>query len=99
MSNKYRAGQFAPPKGALIENYPNIDILGFTAGTPTASQAGWEIGAINIDVTNGIWYRNTGTRTSATWTAVSGTTISSATITTLTTSTISGDGLRRVMER
>lgn len=92
MSRKYQAGQFVDPRGGLVENYPNINVLGFFAGTPTASIPGYEIGAIAIDVTNGLWYRNTGSRTSATWTAVSGTTVTAMTITTLTTSNISGGG-------
>lgn len=90
MSGKYRPAQFVDPRGGLIENRPNINALSIFAGTPTASVAGYEVGGIAIDRTNGIIYCNTGTATSSTWTAVFGTTIASATFTaaTITTATI-----------
>lgn len=87
MSQKYRAGQFVDAKGGVVENYPNVNLIGFFAGVPTASILGYEIGAIAVDITNGNWYRNTGTRASATWTRQTGT-ITAETITTLTATTI-----------
>lgn len=41
-----------------------------SAGTPTASVAGFSKGAIATDTTNGKLFINTGTSTSATWTVV-----------------------------
>lgn len=87
MSGKYKAGQFTPPNGGIISAYPNQDIIGYFAGTPTASITGYIKGALAFDITNSIWYRNTGTADSATWVVVSG-----GTITTLTVNTISGGG-------
>lgn len=59
---------FAHPQGALVKLPASIGILqAYTAGTPTASAAGFAKGCLNFDVTNGIWYRNTGTVTTATW--------------------------------
>lgn len=94
MSSKFKGGQFSDPKGALIEALPNQGLIAFTKGTPTASQAGWEKGALNFDITNGILYINVGSLTSATWTAVPVTgstlaalTVTAGTITTLTSTT------------
>lgn len=93
MSNKYKASQFAPPNGGLIEaQLPNTNVMGYFAGTPTASIGGYHPGALAFDVTNGIWYRNTGSTTSATWVAQAGTTVTAMTITTLTTNNVSGGG-------
>lgn len=68
MSQKYQAGQYVPQDGSIISSRVGLQILGYFAGTPTASIASYEVGAIAIDVTNGLWYRNTGTTSSATWT-------------------------------
>ncbi len=68
MSRKYQAGQFTDPIGVIMESRPNQGLVGYFSGTPTASVQGYEPGAMAIDVTNGIWYRNTGTLASATWT-------------------------------
>lgn len=86
MSRKYQAGQFIDPNGGIVESRPNLNLIGFFQGVPTASQPGYEIGAIAVDVTNGNWYRNTGTTTAATWTRQTGT-ITAETITTLTATT------------
>lgn len=67
MSRKFDGGQFVPPNGGLIGARPNGDVLGYFAGTPTASIGGYLPGALAIDVTNGLWYRNTGTVSAATW--------------------------------
>ena len=44
--------------------------LTFSAGTPTASIAGYGKGALAVDTTNGKLFINTGTHASATWTVV-----------------------------
>lgn len=88
MSKKYQAGQYVDPKGGVLENYPNINLIGYFAGTPTASISGYEKGALAIDVTNNLWYRNTGSRTSATWTGAGGAT---GAFTTLAVSTLTGN--------
>lgn len=92
MSKKYQPGQYKDPKGIIIDSPVGTfrGLVGFTAGTPTASQSGWELMAENYDTTNGIVYRNTGTVTSATWTRFDPT---AATIVTLTvTTTLNGPG-------
>ena len=68
MSRKYDAGQFAPPNGAIVNSHANTGLLGYFSGVPTASIPGYEIGAIAVDITNGAWYKNTGTVSAATWT-------------------------------
>lgn len=71
MSNKYRATQYADPVGGLIDcALPNINVLGYFAGVPTASINGYHPGAIAVDITNGNIYRNSGTVTAATWVQV-----------------------------
>jgi len=52
---------------------PNIFVVGVFRGTPTAGLPGYEPGAHAFDITNGLWYRNTGTQTSATWQIMYGT--------------------------
>jgi hypothetical protein len=71
MSKKYQAGQYVDPKGVLAEIYPNIGILGFSAGTPTYT-TGYEVSAMVFDITNGLWYRNSGTRAANAWTGAGG---------------------------
>lgn len=73
MSRKYQASQFSPPNGSIVDAYqPNASLIGYFAGTPTASISGYLPGAVAFDITNAIWYRNTGTVDAATWvTAVS----------------------------
>lgn len=93
MSQKYNATQYAPPNGGIVNcQLPNTAVIGYFAGTPTASISGYHPGALAFDITNGIWYRNSGTTSSATWVATSGATVTAMTITTLTTSNISGGG-------
>lgn len=41
-----------------------------SSGVPTASVAGFSIGALAVDTVNGKLYINTGTAASATWTVV-----------------------------
>lgn len=92
MSDILRTSQYADPKGTIAEGpVPNTTIISQWDGVPTASQSGHHVGALAFDRTNGNWYRNTGSATSATWTRQTGT-ITAETITTLTTSTISGGG-------
>jgi len=45
-------------------------ILVFTAGTPTASVAGFSRGALAVDTDNGKLFINTGSSSTATWTVV-----------------------------
>lgn len=85
MSSKYRAGQFTTANGSIIDSRPNRSLIGFFSGTPTASISGYEPGAIAFDVTNGLWYRNTGTIDSATWTVQYGSVIDLATLVTTVT--------------
>ncbi len=88
MSKKYQAPQFAPPNGGIVEcQLPNTAVIGYFAGTPTASIPGYHPGALAFDITNGIWYRNTGSTTAATWTGENGGTVAAMTITTLTNNT------------
>lgn len=69
MSRRYQASQFAPPNGGIVDaKLPYTFVIGYFSGTPTASIAGYHPGALAFDVTNGLWYRNTGTAASATWT-------------------------------
>lgn len=71
MSRKYKATQYADPVGGLMEaELPNINVMGFFQGVPTASINGYHPGAIVIDITNGNIYRNSGTVTAATWVQV-----------------------------
>ena len=89
MSRKYQAGQYVDPRGVIVENYPNIGLYAFFAGTPTASVAGYDKGCIGIDITNALAYINTGTRTSSTWSklAYDGETVAALTVTALTATT------------
>lgn len=69
MSRKFQGGQYSTEKKVLMEGFtPNLGLIACFAGTPTASLSGYEKGALAFDVTNGIWYKNTGTNSSATWT-------------------------------
>lgn len=72
----------------LYDDSQNCTFATF-AGTPTASVAGFAVGAICLDSTNSLAYLNTGTAASATWTvlAISGQTIAALTITALTATT------------
>ena len=47
-------------------------LFGSTAGTPVDSAVGFAPGAINLDVTNAIPYRNSGTISSSTWASILG---------------------------
>ncbi len=86
MSKKYQAGQYTPPNGGIVESHANLALLGYFAGVPTASISGYEVGAIGVDVTNGAWYKNTGSTTAATWTRQD-----TGGISTLAVSTITGN--------
>ena len=62
--------QATDPLGVVV-NVPGLGrLLAYKAGAPTASAAGFAKGCLFIDVTNGNWYKNTGTSSSATWTAI-----------------------------
>ncbi len=82
MSAKYRP-QYADPKGVILNGFTvNLGLVGQFAGTPTASIAGYEKGALVVDSTNGLLYYNTGTTSSATWVQLnSGTDLSGLTAT------------------
>lgn len=68
MSNKYKASQFAPQNGGIVDcQLPNTSLLGYFAGVPTASIGGYHPGAVAVDITNAAWYKNTGTAAAATW--------------------------------
>lgn len=86
---------FAEPIGRHIFRLLDEGMLGYFAGVPTASISGYGKGAIAIDYTNGNWYRNTGSKTSATWTLQTGT-ITTQTITNLTTTTLVVGGTESV---
>lgn len=97
MSREYQAGQFAPRNGAVVKAFlPNGGLLGYFAGTPTASITGYNPGAIAIDITNSRWYRNSGTVTSATWVredsgGITTLTVTQANITTAAVGTLTGN--------
>jgi len=68
MSRKTMNSQYISPNGALFDGPdPNQALMGFFRGTPTASIGGYAPGAQAYDITNALWYRNTGDATSATW--------------------------------
>lgn len=67
MSEKYRAGQFADPSKSIIECPTGRELIGVFAGVPTASIVGYNPGAFAFDITNGNWYKNSGTLLAATW--------------------------------
>jgi hypothetical protein len=48
--------------------YGGYTVLAVFEGVPTASVPGYAKGCLAIDVTNGNYYRNSGTAASATWT-------------------------------
>ena len=69
MSRRFAGAQYISPNNGLIEGFdPFIFLIGLFRGTPTAGVSGYEPGAHAFDITNGLWYRNTGSQTSATWT-------------------------------
>lgn len=69
MSAKYKAGQYVKPDGSFLMARTGLNVAGIFEGVPTAGIANYEIGAIAFDITNGNWYKNTGTTSSATWTS------------------------------
>lgn len=81
MSAKLKAGQYGGDRHAIIESRPFRDLFGFSLGTPAGSTINWEPGAIVVDITNGIIYRNSGSLTSSTWTEVLGVGGTAATLT------------------
>lgn len=77
MSRRYQASQFAPANGGIVDaQAPYTFVVGYFAGTPTAGLSGYHPGAMAFDITNGLWYRNTGTTSSATWTVQYGAALS-----------------------
>lgn len=70
MSSKYNAGQFVDPVGSLIE-LPQGEFLGYSSGVPSVT-SGYAPGAIVIDVTNGVPYRNIGTLAANSWATMVG---------------------------
>lgn len=51
-----------------VVTYNGNGIIAVFEGTPTASAVGYAPGCLAIDVTNGKYYRNSGTAAAATWT-------------------------------
>lgn len=52
----------------LLATYNGFGVVAVFEGVPTASIPGYAKGCLAIDVTNGNYYRNSGTTASATWT-------------------------------
>jgi hypothetical protein len=70
MSSKYQAGQFIDPKGSIIE-LAQGEFVGYSNGVPSVTD-GYAPGAIVIDVTNGVPYRNIGTLAANSWASMVG---------------------------
>jgi hypothetical protein len=66
---------------------PLYGIFAWFRGTPTAGLAGFEPGCVAIDLTNGVAYWNSGTKTSAVWSVIQGYN-TSGNITTVTAATL-----------